>query len=529
MKGFKKLLTGILAATMVMGASMSMTVYAEEENTTQQEQSAQSNGSITVKGTEDGRQYAFYKVFDVKANDTNTAFSYEINSDWSAFFTGAGSSYIVDSNSGNLSPILINGAVKYINITDSNVVAFTNAAHEYALGKSAVKTITGDGSDMTVSFDSLGYYLMIPVLKDGEGEIIQNANSSGSIASIDTNVPNAEIVVKADTIVIQKKDNKISVDLGEEVDYEITSIVPGTEGFNDYKYLITDTMTDGLDLVADSIVVSIDGQAISDATITPQAHSFTVDIPVVNYRTKTGKQIKVTYKATVNANAVVKSQEVNTVKLTYGHNPTDTVDYNEEVYSTKIVISKVDANNKETKLAGAKFALMKVENGSTLFYNVKNVNGKDVVEWVSIDGVSINPENVVDDATVTKINAATTITMKTTDTNGAAEFIGLKDGTYYLVEVEAPAGYNRLDKVKMAQFAGTDVDNETHLEYLAYADTSYDANYSPEGYPVVVENNSGALLPSTGGIGTTIFYIVGGILIIAGVAYFILRRKTNAD
>ena len=109
---------------------------------------------------------------------------------------------------------------------------------------------------------------------------------------------------------------------------------------------------------------------------------------------------------------------------------------------------------------------------------------------------------------------------------GAAEFIGLKNGAYYLVEFAAPTGYNRLSNPTKVTVQGKNVDT-AELENKAQAgQKDFD---SSDNKTTDVINNTGVKLPETGGIGVTIFYIVGGLLIVAGVAYFILRRKSAAE
>ncbi len=170
-------------------------------------------------------------------------------------------------------------------------------------------------------------------------------------------------------------------------------------------------------------------------------------------------------------------------------------------------------------------------NGEGKYYHyVEATENSDAkVEWVTVEGApTATDTTAITDEQAKAIADSKAITIQTTDTNGAAKFIGIKDGTYYLVEAEAPVGYNRYTQFKQVSVNGTNVDNDNHVENLAQPDTNFDSNANARAI-VEVENSTGVLLPSTGGIGTTIFYIVGGILIIAGVAYFILRRKTNTD
>ena len=144
MKKMKKLMALLVA--MVMAIAMGVAVSAAGE------------GKLTVKNSEAGVTYNFYKIFDVTGQDTSDpadnkydAVTYTMDADWADFFIGdtaPGKAYIVDTNSGNLNAININGATKYINITNSNRVAFTNAAMKYAIDNNLTvdKTATGVAS-----------------------------------------------------------------------------------------------------------------------------------------------------------------------------------------------------------------------------------------------------------------------------------------------------------------------------------------------------------------------------------------------
>lgn len=291
-----------------------------------------------------------------------------------------------------------------------------------------------------------------------------------------------------------KVDDKASADVGETVHYTITGKVPDTTGFTSYTYLITDTMSEGLTFKKD-VKVTVGGTDVSSAcTITydvdGNANKFTVSIPVKDYTI--GDEIKVTYSAVVNEKAVAKIGK-NRATLTYSNDPTDssktttTPADEEKVYSSKIVIDKYKTGEESTKLAGATFVLYKAgtTEGSKLYYKWNDSDKK--VEWV---------ENK-DEAT-----------SKTTDDSGAASFDGLADGTYYLEETAAPAGYNLLkEPVKVEVKGGT---TETELSVTAS-----------------VANNTGTELPSTGGMGTTIFYVLGSVLVLAAVVLLVTKKRMS--
>lgn len=539
MKKAKKLLAVVLAlmVALTMGIATSSVIFAADGDPT---------GSITIKTSEKDTTYDFYRILDLTGQDTSNpadgkydAVTYKLNTKWGSFFTtGAGASYLVAQNnsSGNLSPINVNGTTKYINITGDNIVAFTNAAMDYAITNNIVKdsTAAGTGNDVTVSSLPLGYYLMIPVDASDKTN-----NSAGSVASITSTVPNADIQVKAKKPGIEKTDNVISADVGQTVTYTITGKVPNTSGYSTYKYIIKDEMTSGLTFNKD-VVVTIEGVTdpiTSQCTIDYSvANKFSADIPVTTLQgengANVGKTITLKYTATVNDSAVATSQEKNKATLEYGHNPSNlekTTPIEEEVYTAKVVINKYTGNDATAaagKLAGAQFALMNSE-GKYYKYTAASGTTPAKVEWVTVTGAPTSgTANVTDEMAQALADAGTAITTKTTNDSGAAEFPGIKDGTYYLVEFVAPEGYNRLDKPQSVVVEGKNVDDgTTKIENKADASGTFD---EAKDKVADIQNNSGSELPSTGGIGTTIFYILGALLVIGCGIVLIARRRLTA-
>ena len=529
-------------------------------------------GTITIKSSENGTTYDFYRILDLTGQDTTTptpdgkydVVAYTIATKWEAFFQGsaAGASYLVaaadatEAQKSSLNMINFNGSVYYLNLTESNVVAFTNSAMDYAMNTPVAKDTTGagTGSDVAVSNLPLGYYLMIPV-----DASLKTDASSGSVASITSTIPNADILVKAKKPDIEKTDNVISADVGQTVTYTVTGEVPNTAGYETYKYVIKDEMTSGLTFNKD-VAVTIDGVAdpvTSQCTITYTDTGFTADIPVKDLQgtpgtnglgANVGKTITLTYTATVNDNAVASDNEKNKVHLEYGHNPSSlekTTDIQEEVYTAKIIINKYtgESATSGTKLPNAKFALMNSEGKYYKYTAAVAASGTPgeagyvaaqpaKVEWVTVTGAPTSGTASVTDAMAKALadDAASdtpTFTAQTTNSDGAAEFPGIKDGTYYLVEFEAPDGYNRLDKPQTVTVTGEDADTATgKVENKADATGSFD---KAKNETADVQNNSGTVLPSTGGIGTTIFYVVGSIMVVAAGVLLITKKRMSRE
>lgn len=496
MKNMRKISSLLLALVMMM--SLAFTTFAAN------------NGSITINGTTEGKIYDLYKIFDLTLSDSDNdekadKFSYTIDRDWVKFFNDAGKKYIVDSYTDNLNAIIVesgedNAVTKYIDITDDNVANFSQDALAYISKADADRSVTAGGETVTVDGLELGYYLVYPQgatdIKDGYA----------CLCSLTSTEPNAEVEVKATYPEIEKTDDDDSVEVGQTVNYTITGQVPDTTGYDTYEYTITDSMSDGLTFNKDvkvkfgeteiEITVSSDNaDSNSDAYVDyTEDNKFALKFDMASYQEYKGQEIEVTYSAVVNK-AAVSRVEKNSATLTYSNDPSDSTNTvttppaEEKVFSAKIVIDKYDANNPNLKLAGAKFVLKK---GQNLYYaTAANATEADPHNWK-----------------VTWVDSLDKAAQIVTDEKGAAVFEGLADGSYKLEEIEAPAGYNLLDK----DIDVTVENDETKLTVTAK-----------------VENNSGTLLPITGGMGTMIFYAFGGVLVLAAMVLLVVKSRIKVD
>lgn len=516
MKNIKKLFVAVL--TFVLSLCVINTALA-----------ATTKGSIKVTETTKGKVYDIYKIFDLtySGSGSNLKVAYTIDSSWNDFFKvgGAGAKYIVDTDStGKLNAITIGSTTKYINITDKNVAEFAQAALAY-LGKTS--TITADASKTatgtSLEFTNLdyGYYLVYP---KGATEI---KSQNASIASLTSTTPKAEVVVKATYPTIDKTVSENSIQVGNYAKFTITGKIPDTTGFVTYTYKIHDSWTSGLEYNASNfnfkLVIGTTQLKNTDYTLTltkdtnNNVTGFNVTINPKNYTV--GSKVEIVYNLRVTADAIMSTTTKNSAYLEYSNDPKTngtglTPPEEEYVYSSRIEVLKVDGasctTDKETgkktcttPLAGAKFVLM--NSTKTAYYSIDEIemgdNGTIVknIKWVS------------------KLSDAAVFT---TDSNGIIDYIGLKsfaglkDGEYNLVETEAPKGFNLLAKPIKVTVAG-----------------DKDANNKP--IPVVqsltVENNSGLKLPSTGGVGTTMFIVIGSLLAVISAVILVTNKRMSKE
>lgn len=459
----KKTFKKLFAALLAAALVLAMAVPAfAETNATK--------GSIKIDHTVSGETYTIYRMFKLDSyNAESNTYSYTVEPAWETFFsTGAGSSYIdLDSNG---HPTWKTGA---------DAAAFAKAALTWAADKKISGTKeTATGGTVTFSNLDLGYYLV--------------DSSLGALCGLNTTNPDATIKEKNEKPEIKKEvqtsagdwSSENNAKIGDTVEYKVEiKVADGAQ-----KYTVTDTMSKGLTFNNSSLKVTANDAVTTDYTLTPTTNGFTLVLPETYVSTLTkGTTILVTYNATLNKDAVIDGDgNTNEVKLGYG-NHQNTVPSKVTTKSYQFDLVKVDGTTNKL-LDGAEFELA---DGNTKLSFVKDANGNYRV------------------ATTGEKDATTTITVK----NGKVNIYGLAGKTYTLTETKAPDGYNKLVTSETVNLADG---SKTHA-------TIVDSVYKDGG--VVVENHAGTVLPGTGGMGTTLFYVIGGGLMVAAVVLLVTKKR----
>ena len=515
----KKIMAMLLAAIMTM--AMAVTAFA-----------ADTTGKLTVNvksgQTLTGQTIYLYKLFDVTESGSGATknYAYTINTATGykeAIKSALGSSTITDTST---DADYADEVAKLGKNDSAEVQTFANAFTTYALKNNVTATtnsgkITGEGKT-SYDFSNLayGYYLVYVT----GGKQIQ-----ASLVTVDSDA--ATVNLKSEAPSIEKKADKTSVEIGNVVTYTVTGSIPDTTGYDQYTYKINDTLSDGLDFVNDvngtalaedattvKVAVAFKGTDVTDASTAPT----TATLDTANHRKMTldlsswvranqknkGKEFTVTYYAKVNDKAVVT--EKNSAKLEYGNDPDNTTETTPSEAKTPTYPLNIKKTDHKTSglLAGAKFSLY-----TETEYN-KDADTRQAIKVTGTDGnYVVNPasENTVFESAATKIG----------ENEYNLRVNGLAEGTYYLVETQAPDGYNKLAKDVKIVITKSTTGDETAWTL------SKDDNDEADKI-IDIENSTGSLLPSTGGKGAIAFGIIAAILVFGVVVSFIRDKRKAA-
>lgn len=517
MKLMKKLLT-ILFAFMMVLATTTM-VSANETADPSEGVSPTNKGTLIINNASSEHVYKVYKIFDLESyKDGN--YSYKVDSAWTNFFADASGS--TTAGEGNTYIQLDeNGYIKKTNLTETNKAEFAKKALKYAEHNSVSVITAGTGgvtitdnraTDNTIKYENLpmGYYLV--------------DSSVGALCHLDTTNLTASITEKNSEPKVEKKvkeDSKTAgaadeygdsntADIGQEIEFKTTITV----GEGAENYVLHDKMT-GMTYVDGSIEIKKGTTNFASGThytveTTSLGDDCTFHVTFKDYgMLNKDDEVVVTYKAKLNADAAIKA-DTNTNKtwLGYGTNKTTTPSTTKtHTYSIPVFKYHKDAASQKVGLGGAEFQLSRKDTSTEY---IKFIKTTDPTEG-EIYRVATAAETGSTDTIVTVEAAGST-------TNGKVVIKGLDADEYLLTEKTAPKGYNKLLKPVKIKIT----DNGT-VQTLGTDETTW--NDLAIGNSVEIENKTGTLLPSTGGVGTTMIYILGAALLIGSGVLLITKKN----
>lgn len=501
MKYMKKLIT--LLAVLTLALAMAVPAFAETTTPTKY--------TITINnGT---GNYAAYQIFKGDLHEKTLS-----NIEWGDNVTDE-------------------GRTKFGNAADKAKTITTEAdakAFAVEVAKYLTDPAAGTGTD-SITVSGPGYYL-IKNTSVGEGEVFTDyilrvvgdvkVNPKSGKPTLDKQIRHNETGVWGVV-----GDNQI----GDTVEFRTLTTVPIVSGYTQYTYVIHDEMSAGLTSNVRSnedVTIKVNDETVLDKnyyTVTVDevnTNKFTVTVDVLN-AIKDGKMVEgntlyTYYTGILNEKAKVYNdgKQDNKAYLEYSNNPHDNTTTNktpEKVvydWTFKMGVKKVDGAD-GTPLTDAKFVLSKEKNCD--------------LGAIGDDGQPHNTENLISliknsDGSYTVAPAGYNGSVVNVMTAGDITINGLDDATvYYLYETKAPAGYNRLTAAVRFEITATYSDAGDNCTSV----TATVNNDVQSSVSVNVKNNKGSTLPSTGGIGTTIFYVIGGGLMAVAAVLLVTKKRMN--
>ena len=561
MKTIKRISCLLLALALMM--ALSVTAFAEGDT-----------GSITINDATNvsvaGKTFKAYKILDVKSYTTDTVV-YTVPEAMKSFYQ---TRYKLSGSEADFDAQV----VEKIRNEDE---LFAFAADALAAAKAAgvtpeTATAAADAKSVTIDNLPLGYY------------VVEDEGTAAPISALilDTTNPDVTLKIKADMPKIDKKidgahDTDVSTTgdveynnaaIGDKVPYKVSSTVPDMTGYTRYYFVVNDTLSKGLSFNND-VAITVGNKTLvkdTDFTVVSTVNddgTTSVEIVFKNfiqYKTQTGADILITYSATVDEDAVIgPAGNPNKVILTYSNNPNvadegtpgnpdkpttgspvgDTPEKVTRTYVTDLEIIKVDQDG--NRLTGAEFKLEGTKLNTVLVSTDVYTENENGTYWKLKDGSYTTDDPAAEGMDLTKYENTSVKYTKTVETNtitkaqnvsytgtvgsdGVLRFEGLSAGEYTITEIKAPDGYNLLKdsiKVTIGWTAPASGKTECTWSYTwgNTADTSSNSN------TVTVKNQAGTELPSTGSIGTTIFYVLGSVLLVGAAVLLITKKRMSAE
>lgn len=547
--------------------------------------SAAENYSITIHNDKTGHIYEAYQIFAGTVSDDETDgetdggpmlgdITWGSGVDGGALLTA-----LQAANAGKYGACTtaadVAEALGTENATAADAAAFADIAAQHLTATVAGTADAPEGGDYVIEGLPAGYYLVKDSLQEDDnqtGQVLSDyiVQVLGNVTMDpkDSDIPTVLKKVYDEEFAVNDEEGTYGTgyndvadwDIGDRVPFKLIAAVPqNIDSYEEYTFIFHDTLSAGLTLDRDSLHVYVtettdaninefDPQAATLYTVSEVAENgtFTVTIPnikALDSHDHPANYIIVAYDAFLNENAEIGLDgNPNSVSLEFSNDPNgEGTGRTEEdtviVFTYELDGTKVDGADVDTKLEGAQFVLL--NGGGTRAARVDET-GK-LTGWVEPDDIKEGLTGTNDREKMNELtnedfaNAGLAITSAA---DGTFKIAGLDDGTYYLREIQAPAGYNLLEEDVKLDIAATTANGQTWNGNAADAFTALTIAVN-DGEPqngvrdtgivnVTVENNQGATLPETGGMGTTLFYIIGGLLVVGAGILLVVRIRMKA-
>ncbi len=498
MKCTRKLASLLLALAMVF--ALATTAFAQDETVTG------GTGSITISNAAKGETYTIYKLFDatVNADGSSIAYTGTIPESLNTYFTADENGYI------SATPAAKDGE----NMSEG----LKTALKAWTATATAAATAESDGSALNFKELAYGYYVVTTTQGD-------------QVISVDSTMPDVTIVDKNSSTPkdLSKTASSNDVSIGDTVTYTVSFKTSnyygaGTNAKEIVSYTIEDTLPEFLsNVTVTSIIVDNDGSDTTTNDRTTVTDQFADKKIVIDWYDEVnnkflydnGATVTITYTAVVTDKAAIDGNgNTNKVTVTWttkgGDEPgPDKVETEETIFTYAIALKKV--NNKGVALPGAVFQFP--------FY---------VKSTADANGAYIYAGTTAGAGLTNQI---------TTPDSGVIVVKGVKSGSYEITEVTAPAGYNKLTAPVTVQAVKTSSTSTHTTVYLDKDGNVVDVSAKEievkvdidtiAATAVVVVNKAGTELPSTGGMGTTVFYVLGTVLVLGAVVLLVTKKRMS--
>lgn len=555
MKATKRIFSVFLTCVLAFTMAFAMGLTASAADTTYTITITKPEGDID-------RTYEAYQIFKGNLSD-NTLSDIE----WGTGIDGAAFLDVLDDNEPYTTCKDAKAvAEKLATFKDNSdgAVAFAKLAGNFLTTATGSATATSSANG-EITVPAAGYYLLKDVTTGTDVALSLNILEVVNNVTVNPKADHPTVDKKIGTD-ITKGDAANTATIGDKVPFVIASKVPQMQGYTKYFFVLNDSMSAGLTYNRDVAIKIGDTTLAADAyEVTYGDTANTMKIVIKDffkqYKNRVGEDIVVTYSATLNEKAdLTQAGNKNTVKLTYSNNPnveskgeneptsTDPVGETPEhvtvTYSTQLQLTKVDGANDKEKLEGVVFQItgtsiktavskdhyFKQDTAGT-YYQLKDGTFTDTAPNAETKSKYVSDLKYADvTGTAEETNMQKVTARGTTGTDGVITFGGLGEGTYFITELKTKDGYNLLTApITVKIDANIDAKSGTTSCTWTATVNGEKATFADDMVKLTVKNNKGSVLPITGGIGTTIFYVIGGLLVCGAVVMAITKKKLSVE